>query len=413
MYEKKSIWILNHHAELNGHRHFELGKQLAREGIDVTIISSSFSHTQNRYYFEGECTVQEIQERFRFIWLRTKPKYTGNSAKRILNMLSYWRMVTIHAKKWWIEYGKPDIVIGSSVHPFAWEAAYWVSKHTGARYIAEVRDLWPLSLIEIMGMSIYHPLVKLFAWLEKRAYHRAYKILTTMPYAYNYICKDKYSFPRSKVIWIPNGIDIEQIDKSLINSKESLPNELEEYLAQNWCCVYAGSITKSQCVDFIIDAANVLAMQGQNNICFAIIGDGDEKKEIIEKVISLKLNSVHFFERISKEQVALALRRSRCCLAAHRNLPIYRYGLSLNKLNDYLLSGIPTLFACDANNVVKESGGGIAIDFGDPQIFANAILKVYHMAEAEREEICTKGIQEIREQYDTRAIAQKLINAVM
>lgn len=401
----KNIWILNHHAELKGHRHYELAMRLAEQGYSITVVASSFSHSTHQYRNEEVCSVQEVQASVRYIWLRTTLAYQGNGIKRILNMVSYLRMVRGYARDWWNKYGKPDVVIGSSVHPLAWEAAYYVAKRTGAKFIAEVRDLWPLSLIEISGMSRYNPLVLFFGVLEKRAYRRAAKIFTTMPYAYKYICQEQYSFPRDKVVWVPNGIDTCQSERALADPEISLPPELDSYLRENWCCVYAGSLVKSECVDYIIDAASHLQ---EYDISFAIIGAGEEKDRLKEQVSRLGLNNVRFFGRISKDQVALALRLASCCLGAHHNLPIYRYGLSMNKLNDYLLSGTPTIFACAAPNVVGDSQGGISIEYGDPELLAQKILQVYKMPEEECQAMTAKGVREIKENYDIKAIAQKI-----
>ena len=409
----KRIWILNHHAELNGHRHYELGRHLVRLGLDVTVIASSFSHKEHKYTKEEKYFEESICNHMRYIWLRTKPAYKGNGVNRILNMLSYLLMVKHGSKQWWTKYGKPDIVIGSSVHPFAWEAAYWISKRTGAKFIAEVRDLWPLSLIEITGLSRYHPIVILFALIEWRAYQRAYKIITSMPYAYKYICQDKYRFHRNKVVWIPNGINIEQNNQKLCDSKESLPDDLEAYLKNNWCCIYAGSIVKSECVDFIIDAAIILDRRDDNNICFAIIGEGEEKEKLIETVRVSNIKNVRFFNRISKHQVELALKLGCCCCAVLHNLSIYNYGLSMNKLNDYLLSGKPTVLVCNAPNIVKESGAGISLNYGDPYLLADAILNIYHMADKDKAVMCEKGLKVIKEQYDMKIIAKKFVEKIV
>ena len=74
-----SVWILNHYAVApdmaGGTRHYELGRQLAKLGCDVTILASSFHHIQRRETkLPGERSwrVEEI-DGVRFVWLRTSP----------------------------------------------------------------------------------------------------------------------------------------------------------------------------------------------------------------------------------------------------------------------------------------------------------------------------------------------------
>lgn len=399
---------MNHHASGNGDRHDSLAKKITEHGIEVIIIASSFMHSEHRYLYDDVYYVQEL-DKLKYIWLHTKPPYKGNDINRLLNMISYMRLIKKYANNWWEEFGKPDVVIGSSVHPFAWEAAYWISKKVGADFYAEVRDLWPLSLIEVQQLNPNHPLVQFFGILEKRAYRRAKKIITTMPYAYIYI-SETLGFPRDKVVWIPNGIDTERVDNVLKDSDIKLPDELNLYLESNWCAVYAGSLVKSECVDYILEVAEQLQKKGNNKIKFAIVGNGHQKKDLMKIAKEKKLNNVRFFNRVSKEQTSIVVSKAKVCLGAVRNLPIYKYGLSMNKLNDYLYSGNPTIFVCDVENVVRLSGGGISIPYGNIELFVDAIERIYSMNESERKLMAKRGRETIKEQYDTKKLANELLS---
>lgn len=404
------VWILNHHAKGNGGRHDELARHLNKLGVKVVIIASSFNNSTHEYKYKEKYLVKEINDKLTYVWLRTSPKYFGNGIKRILNMISYMFMAKRRSKELFKLYGKPDAVIGSSVHPFAWEAAYSIAKKANADFYAEVRDLWPLSLVEVQGINEKHPLVKFFGILEKRAYKRSKKIITTMPYAYKFIM-EKYGYPRNKIEWIANGIDTNVIDEALNNKDNILPDKLDAYLQNNWCAVYTGSFVKSECVDFILEAADVLKKRNEN-IKFAIVGSGHMKSKLLEMKKEKYLDNVEIFDRVTKNQVALIVKKAKVCLAAVRNLDIYRYGLSMNKMNDYLYSGNPTIFACNYKNVVEESGGGISLDFGNAQAYADAIENIYNMKEEERNKMGEKGKEIIKKQYDTSILAQKLLSII-
>jgi len=121
----KKIWILNHYAippsMPGGTRHYDLSQELIKRNYEVTIFSSGFSHGKKDYFksFKGKTYNVENYGKLKFVWLKTAP-YRKNNYKRILNMLSYlFRILTVAHN-----FSKPEVIIGSSVHPFAVIAAW-------------------------------------------------------------------------------------------------------------------------------------------------------------------------------------------------------------------------------------------------------------------------------------------------
>lgn len=403
----RKVWIFNHHAALAGHRHYCIATHLSNMGFDVTIIASS--NPENRKDNEArnkKFVVQNINPHVRYIWINTKFDYKSNGIKRILNMLSFLNMSKRYSKQWWNKYGKPNIVIGSSVHPLAWEAAMWVSKKVNAVYFAEVRDIWPLGLMQRLGYSKKHLIVRGINYIADRAYENSKKVITTMPFAYKYIC-DELGYPNNKVVWIPNGIDTLKVDKARHNNNIVLPQKLMQYLEKYWCCIYTGSLVSCECIDYIIKAAKVIQSQGFEDIHFAIIGDGNKKNEYMDLAEKLELDNIAFFPRISSEQVAKAIPLAKVCLAAVLDRPMYKYGLSMNKLNDYLYSGIPTVFACNVENIVSDSGAGIVVSYGDIKLYTDAIIKIYGMNEYARLSMGSKGPKYIKDNYDMKKVVDR------
>ncbi|HIS06390.1 MAG TPA: glycosyltransferase family 4 protein, partial [Candidatus Choladocola avistercoris] len=265
------------------------------------------------------------------------------------------------------------------------------------------------SFIEIYGWSRYHPICLLFSALERRAYRRADAVVTTMEFGYRYLEQFPY-VKRERVFWIPNGYHTSRIDQVLKEGKTSLPEELEQYLSEHWCAVYTGSFVDSERPLDMMDAAAYLKKQGMDQIRFAFIGDGHLRTQMEEKVRKEKLDNVRIFGRIESDQVAVVLSRAGACMAALKDDRVLNdLGLSLNKLNDYLYSGTPTVFACNSVNVVGESGGGIVTPCKDPKAFAEAILRIYRMPEEERMEMGEKGRKEIREKYNYTLLAKQYL----
>jgi len=182
----KKIWVLNHYAippnMPGGTRHYDLSQELIKKDFEVIIFSSGFSHEKNNYFkiFKGKPYILENYGKLKFVWLRTTP-YRKNNYKRILNMLSYLFRILIVAH----DFSKPEVIIGSSVHPFAVIAAWLLSKKYKVKFIFEVRDLWPQTPIDMGAIKDNGIIAKLmYAW-EKFMYRRADKIIVLLPNAKN------------------------------------------------------------------------------------------------------------------------------------------------------------------------------------------------------------------------------------
>ncbi len=402
----KVIWIINQYASHLETRHMELSKSFALQGYKVAVITSSFHHGKRQYIFDEKYIIEEKSKDVLYVYLHSTPAYTGNGAKRILNMLDFCRMVGIFGNQLVREIGKPTAIIASSAPPFVWEVGYRLSKRYGAKFIAEFRDIWPLSLIEIQGVSETHPLVKIIAKVEKRAYKHADAIVSTMPFAYEHV-KEVVPGAEKKTHWMANGVNYEEVKKAMKNDKP-LPKTLESYLRDHWCCIYVGSIVRSECLDYLVRAFSKVS---DPDIYFAIVGDGHEKERIQKIVKDEHIKNVQFFPAIDRMLIPKALFFGKVCIAAHENHSIYRYGLSMNKINDYLSSGKPTVFVCGAKNQVEEAGH-FSIEMGDEKAFVNAIVHIKNMGENEIKELEQKAIFLIKSEYDYLQIGQRYLKMI-
>ncbi len=402
----KTIWLLNHHAVTpeyggGGERHYELAMELAKRGYDVTVFASSFSHTQHLYLIDEEIKVCEYLEHMRFVFLRTAPAY-GNMAKRLLNYFSYYKKL----KKIYKEYPKPDVIIASSVHPLAWEAGAYICRKTGARFFAEVRDLWPFSLKEHLG-RIYFAVEAFFLPIEKRAYQKAEKIVTTMPYAYEYIAK--LGIDPQKVVWIPHGIDIESFDRNQKDNDGNIPLNIKEVLKSGYCCIYAGAYTKSEGLEHFIKAAKIITDEGHENIKFVFIGEGTEGSTIRRMVADLHLEHVvHIFGKVPRNQVGAILSLAQICICGLIDKEAFQYGISKNKFYDYFAARKPVIFASNVRgSIIDMAKAGFTVRSENPQQIVDAVRKLYHMPEQERNVLSENGRQYLEQHHTNESVARQ------
>ena len=167
-----NILLINHYAGSPDHgmefRPYYLARQWTARGHRVTIVAATYSHLRSMQPPEDGPVTDEVRDGIRYLWLRT-PGYTGNGIDRIMNMLAFLGRL-------WLLRGdlersfQPDVVIASSTYPLDIYPARSIARRTGARLIFEVHDLWPLSPMELGGLSRWHPFIMVMQAAENAAY---------------------------------------------------------------------------------------------------------------------------------------------------------------------------------------------------------------------------------------------------
>lgn len=402
-----TLWILNHYAispdMSGGTRHFDLARELVKKGHEVTIFASGFDHHTRQYLKikPGEKMRVEEYDGVRFVWVNTLP-YTKNDWRRVLNMLSYgWRVLRCSRGL-----PKPDAVIGSSMHPFAALAGWWLARRYKAKFIFEVRDLWPQTAVDMGAMKKNSlPAKLLYAW-EKFMCNKAEKIIVLLPYAKDYVASRGIS--PEKVFWLPNGVNLERFDHPAPLEEGSEVAEVFEQYRDKFKVVYTGAHGVPNGLDVIVEAARLIQEKSEN-IHFILIGEGTEKSRLKEKTQSLELTNITFCEPIPKQAIPSALLAADCLVYSIPAFNIYRYGVSLNKSFDYLASAKPVVMAGNPqNNIVEEANAGIAVEPENPEALAEAIVKIYELPEEKRIELGKNGRRYVEQFYNIKNLATNL-----
>ena len=403
----KKIWILNHYAippnMPGGTRHYDLSQELIKKNFEVTIFSSGFSHEKKDYFklFKGKPYIVENYGKLKFVWLKTAP-YRKNNYKRILNMLSYlFRILTVAHN-----FSKPEIIIGSLVHPFAVIAAWLLSKKYKAKFIFEVRDLWPQTPIDMGAIKDNGIIAKLmYAW-EKFMYRRAEKIIVLLPNAKKYI--EGKGISEEKVIWIPNGVNLEQFDKPVQLDPDSDLVQLLRKSKNKFKVIYTGAHGPANGLNVVIEVASIL-QKNHNEVQFFLIGNGVLKEKLLCDSEKYRLKNIHFFSSIPKKQIPDLLRYADLLLHCFAPIDVFKYGISPNKIFDYLAAGKPIIMSVKtSNNIAQEAGAGIAVEPGNPETLAKGILKIKEMSEEERRRLGANGRVYVEKYHSTRVLADIL-----
>lgn len=402
-----NILIINHYAGSPKHgmeyRPFYLAREWVKTGHLVRIIASSESHLhQKKPYMTSTATLEEING-IEYIWLKT-PAYQGNGLRRVINMLCFLKRL-FSEKKEILNNFEPHVIIASSPHPFIFRGAQHIARQTKAKLIYEVRDLWPLSLIEILGMSPYHPLIALMQHEENHAYKKAFKVASLLPKAFNYM--SKHGLSSGQFMQTPNGIVADEW-----NDSTPLPDEYLRLINAfkirfTYLVGYAGTHGKPNALSFLINAAKRVE---KYNIGFVLIGNGPEKENLITLANKLQINNILFLDATNKVMIPSFLSKMNALYIGWEHQPLYRFGISANKLFEYMISGKPIIHSVKAgNDPVEEAGCGISCLPEDSKSIANAIIKLSTLSVKEHKILGEKGKQFVVNHHDYSILAKNYL----
>lgn len=414
------IWIFNHYAAppdcAAGTRHYDLGRVLAADGHEVTVFASSFSHFTRREerLAPGERRAVREIDGVRFVWVRTVP-YVGNGYRRFLNMCSYAARVLPAGR----DLARPDVIVGSCVHPAAVLAAWVAARRRGARFVVEVRDLWPQTLIDMGVLRAKGLPARLLGLIETFGYRRASAVICLLPAASGYL--QARGVPRDRIHYVPNGISdhpAPAVDAAAPADHGPQVTALIERIRQlragnRLVAGYVGSHGHANSLDTVVAAAARLGAAEATPVAVVLVGDGPEKAACRRLADEMGLDNVLFWPPVPKSAVPAVLAELDVTLFCLRDVAVFRYGLSSNKLFDYLACGKPVLFASNApGGPVRESGGGVCVPAESPVALAEALAGLASMSETDRRQMGLRGRAWVYRHHGTTALAAAFLAAV-
>ncbi|MCR4942154.1 MAG: glycosyltransferase family 4 protein [Campylobacter sp.] len=379
-------------------RHFFFAKELSQLGYKTTIINAAFSHRIHDAKVIKEPFVKFSQDGVDFISIKT-PAYHGNGIGRIKNMFVFVLNLVLNTKKILSQIGRVDTIIMASPQPFSIFGAKFMAQKAKAKLIVDIKDIWPLSVIELTGVSKMHPFVLLASFAEKFIYRVSHALISPLSNINEYF-KD-YGFDISAK-YVPTGIDIDYYDT--ISIDKTNPIHKNKFVVG-----YIGGITASNFIEPLLDCATQLAHD--DSILFLIVGSGARKQYLKDKY---KTKNICFVDAVFKDKAFELMCQ---CDALYRSmlpLDLYKYGISPLKINEYMYSSTPIIHAFDLpqHDIVKKTNCGISIKSGDTEELKNAILALYKMPKTKRDELGQNGKNYVRENLSYRNLVKNLIEVL-
>jgi len=397
---EKSVLFINQYAsDLKtgfGGRSYYLSKELVKQGYKSGLVSSDFSHLQIKP--EKNTTKYSVKnaEGTEHVKIRVLEYHQTRSLKRIVNWFLFsWRILGVSGH---ISF-KPRVIICSSPSIFSIWGAWLLARKNGAKLIFEVRDIWPLTVLHLGKYTKNHPLIRLMTWSEKFALKHSDGVIGFSSEFKTYL-NDK-GYKDKKFICIPNGFDFENY-KNLDNSPRLMKKAPDQILVG-----YLGTLGDANAVETLIEAAAKL--KSDERFLFAIVGSGGATQKLKKLVEDLKAHNVHFFEQVPKYEVPGIIQQFDVGYIGWRNKALYNYGISPNKLSEYLGVGVPIAHCYSGKgDLVTQYQAGFTVPAEDSEALSQGLRKFAEMAAEQRDEMSRNGRAAAKEKHDFRILAKIL-----
>ena len=405
-----NLLYLNHYAGSPAlgmeYRPYYLAREWVRMGHRVQMLAAGFSHVRSRQPELSEVPRDEEIDGIDYRWYPAPP-YKGNGLGRVRNIWRFLSQVWSDARRIASEF-RPDVVIASSTYPMDIWVARRIARLAKAKLVFEVHDLWPLSPIELSGMSRSHPFIMLCQAAEDAAYRDADVVVSMLPKVHGYMASRGLDLRKLHIV--PNGITLEEWQGEAQPLRADVAAAIDLARRTGHVVVgYAGSHGRPNALDTLLDAAALLSGELLHVV---MVGDGHEKARLLQRVADEGLTNVTMLPPIPKAQIPSFLAGIDIAYIGWQRVPIYRFGIAPNKLMDYMMAGCAVLHSVEAgNDPVAEAGCGITVPPEAPRAVVEGLRKLAKLSPAQRRAMGERGREFVQAHHTYPVLAERFVQA--
>ncbi len=411
------FWIFNHYATtpLTGPllRHYYFAEYLKERNIETTVFAANELHqTGGCVDTHGKPYLRTEEEGVPFVFVKTS-KYEGNGISRVKNMVSFFLGLLKISKGYAKQYGKPDVIMGSSAHPLTSIAGILVARRFRVPAIVEVRDLWPEAIFSFGKVKMNSLVGRLLSAGEKWMYVHADAIVFTKEGDVDHIKEMGWDkdhggkIDLAKCHYINNGVNLKDYYVSI--EKDILKDpDLED---DSFKVVYTGTVRPVNNVGNLLDTAKLL--KDKKDIKFLIFGGGSELEKLEKRVQDEHIDNVIFKGFVEKKYIPYILSRSSVNVLNYSQANYnWSRGNSSNKLFEYMASGKPIISTVKMGYCILDKYQcGLSLDECTAKALAEQILKIHDMPEeayAQMAENAKNGAKD----FDFPVLTRKLYQVI-
>lgn len=374
-----------------------LAADWARAGDQVTVLTGMPNHPTGVIPPEYAGAVLRRERRDGYTIVRTWLYATPNEgiAKKTLSHISF--MVT-GLLLGGFPAGRADVVVVSSPTFFSIATGWALARLRRARFVLEIRDLWPAIFVEL-GVLTNRRLIGWLERLELAAYRVCDEVVVVSEgFRENLIAR---GVPAGKIHTIRNGVRPELFDPGAVPST-ALRARLGAGPAD--CLVlYAGTHGISHALPSVAEAA---AMIGDEAVRFAFVGGGSDKPRLESRVAELRLRNVTLAPPVPSERMPELLASADILLVTLRDVPLFSTFVP-SKMFEYLAAGRAVIGALtgEAAQILREAGA-VVVPPEDPAALA-AAAGALAADPARRAELARQGRAYVERFFDRADLARQ------
>lgn len=406
---RKTIWIVNEYTfpDYERTRQTNLCHLLDERGYDAYIISGSSLH---------KVVANRINDKRDFLFVQA-PDAKGYMIRTSNYDKTYERVLValqFQHRLWKLrkQLPKPDVIVSDFAGLFGNGFLKWKKKY-GTKIIYDILDLWPEGFVEIGLIKRNSLIAKMLYSMEHKSYREADGIIFSMQGGRDYIIDKGWSkevggdVDTSNIGYLNNGVNLEKVDEQ---KGEFILND-PDLDTDKFKVVYLGSISKMNGIDVLVETARVLQERGNDRVSILVYGFGNQEDKLKKMVSDYGLNNIIFKGKLDYQYGANVLSRGDLNIFTFKDSPLWKYGVSPNKLFMYFSSGKPVLSMIRPNyDLVEEKKAGISVE-NKPEIVADAIERFSCMDKAEYDGFC-RNSRATAEEYDYKNLIQVLIDRI-
>lgn len=381
-----------------GVRHWQHCRALARAGHEVTVVTSYVQHKERTIpdEYRGRRIVRTHEDGLDVVRTYSTPGYGRDLRSRLSNYGTFalWSLLAE------LRLPRPDVVVASSPSLPAAAAAAAVARARRARFLLEVRDLWPDSAVA-MGLVTDPRIIGAARRMEHYCYRRADRIVALTEGIRDGVIASGV-VPAGRVSLITNGVDLD------VRPHDPAPLDVPD---GSFVAMFVGAHGTYSSLETVLAAAHLL--QDDPSIRVVLVGGGDRKPALVEQAAAMGLRNVTFVDPVPKRQVPAYLERAQLCLLPYQDRELFAGALP-NKVFDYLAAARPILASAppgELTALVDRAGCGWSVAPEDPAAMAAAI----RAAAADRAAAAARGDagrEYALQHYDRARLAARFVSLV-
>ncbi len=384
--------------DVGGSRMNELSKVVAGRGHNVSVIAGGVHYATGKPYpyLDGKKWVRRnIADNVDLTRVRVSSQYN----KSFFGRLKAYTEFAYRASTRVLKEKKIDVAITTSPPLFVGSPGKVASLFKKAKWVFEVRDLWPEFAITT-GVLNSKSIIKWAYKYEKSVYRRCDKLVLLTP-AFEKDVKSRYDFLNGKTEVITNAADFGYIWP---DEEMRLAKRKELGLQDKVVFMYTGAHGLANGLEQVVETATRL--RNNTSIHFALVGGGMMKEKLKSKVKTLDLKNIIFIDPVPKERINEYLNAADVCMSILMPNKSFEK-VYPNKVFDYMACAKPVLnnIKGQTEELINIAGCGITVQPGNTDEFARAVQE---LASSNRlKELGSNGFQHVKHNFDRIVIMNR------